>query len=344
MNKPHIIIKIDSINNKTILTHATFYAPKKKPQRIDLIKLKPILQTANENIYKPLNQHEYIIDSQYIIDKLFSENISKVNKLTKPIAATIALFVALNLGTFNTHNQKDKTENLSKKIKYENQIDEIIPEIENAYSITYLYDQSDNISSEKLLYVNENYKDIVEKYANKFGLDDNLLKAIISQENPYNSINNSNRGAKGITQIESVWWNKTIYAYDFENNTVISETINKDNLDNPEYATKISCMILNNYYHDLYNTYVLNNVLTPTECAIASLTAYNKGITATKKLINTYGNDYINHRNKVNGGDNLYTEKILSYVGNDINISFKHQDYGSTYIKLESNTKPVNKL
>ena len=129
----------------------------------------------------------------------------------------------------------------------------------------YSFDYEDRSNSEKSNYAKENYTDLVSKYAKTYGLDSKLVMAILTQENAYNEINNSNIGANGVMQIESIWNGYDISAYNYETGNVDKERIDSASLANPEYAIKIGCMILNNQYATLYNKYYLNGTITKDE-------------------------------------------------------------------------------
>ena len=178
----------------------------------------------------------------------------------------------------------------------------------------YSFDYEDRSNSEKSNYARENYGDLVSKYATTYGLDSKLVMAILTQENAYNEINNSNIGANGVMQIESIWNGYEISAYNYETGNVDKERIDSSNLANPEYAIKIGCMILNNQYMTLYNKYYLNGNITKDEVIIATVISYNKGITAICNLINNYGKDFTSHISETLGGDNDYLKHVFSYL------------------------------
>ena len=189
----------------------------------------------------------------------------------------------------------------------------------------YSFDYEDRSNSEKSNYAKENYTDLVNKYATTYGLDSKLVMAILTQENAYNEINNSNIGANGVMQIESIWNGYDISAYNYETGNVDKERIDSSNLANPEYAIKIGCMILNNQYMTLYNKYYLNGTITKDEVIIATVISYNKGITAICNLINNYGKDFTSHISETLGGDNDYLKHVFSYLEDMSIIKIQNQ-------------------
>ena len=202
----------------------------------------------------------------------------------------------------------------------------------------YSFDYEDRSNSEKSNYAKENYTDLVSKYAATYGLDSKLVMAILTQENAYNEINNSNIGANGVMQIESIWNGYEISAYNYETGNVDKERIDSASLANPEYAIKIGCMILNNQYATLYNKYYLNGTITKDEVIIATVISYNKGITAICNLINNYGKDFTSHISETLGGDNDYLKHVFSYLEDMSIIKIQNQNDTPSEVVIDNLT------
>ena len=202
----------------------------------------------------------------------------------------------------------------------------------------YSFDYEDRSNSEKSNYAKENYTDLVNKYATTYGLDSKLVMAILTQENAYNEINNSNIGANGVMQIESIWNGYDISAYNYETGNVDKERIDSSNLANPEYAIKIGCMILNNQYMTLYNKYYLNGTITKDEVIIATVISYNKGIAAICNLINNYGKDFTSHISETLGGDNDYLKHVFSYLEDMSIIKIQNQNDTPSEVVIDNLT------
>ncbi len=202
----------------------------------------------------------------------------------------------------------------------------------------YSFDYEDRSNSEKSNYAKENYTDLVSKYATTYGLDSKLVMAILTQENAYNEINNSNIGANGVMQIESIWNGYDISAYNYETGNVDKERIDSSSLANPEYAIKIGCMILNNQYATLYNKYYLNGTITKDEVIIATVISYNKGITAICNLINNYGKDFTSHISETLGGDNDYLKHVFSYLEDMSIIKIQNQNDTPSEVVIDNLT------
>lgn len=202
----------------------------------------------------------------------------------------------------------------------------------------YSFDYEDRSNSEKSNYARETYGDLVSKYATTYGLDSKLVMAILTQENAYNEINNSNIGANGVMQIESIWNGYDISAYNYETGNVDKERIDSASLANPEYAIKIGCMILNNQYATLYNKYYLNGTITKDEVIIATVISYNKGITAICNLINNYGKDFTSHISETLGGDNDYLKHVFSYLEDMSIIKIQNQNDTPSEVVIDNLT------
>ncbi len=242
------------------------------------------------------------------------ENLKNNNKEEKPIMQENDI-ISYSIEKTDTLNQnvtsysvesleEDKEPTIIIETPYT--FDEDIP--------VYEFDYEDRSNSEKSNFAKDNYTDIVNKYSAMYGLDNKLVLAMLTQENAYNEINYSNIGANGVMQIESIWYGQNICAYNYQNNTYETITIEKDKLTDPDYSIKIGCMILNNYYTSLYNNYVTTGIISKSDSILATVIAYNKGITAICNLINTYGSNFTSHISETKGGDNDYINHVSSYM------------------------------
>lgn len=185
-------------------------------------------------------------------------------------------------------------------------------------------DKSDDFYDE----ITSKYGDSINKYASMYGIDPNLIVAIISQENPTYKKNNSSSGAYGLMQVENIWNNKELTCYNKEQNcyeTIIVDT-SKVNSD-ADYSIKVGCMIFASTAEAINK----RTNLTDAEAFQATLIAYNKGITVTTKVLNnTYSFDeFINTITSTKGGDNNYTENVLSHLPDEtvLYMQCKGKDY-----------------
>lgn len=183
---------------------------------------------------------------------------------------------------------------------------------------------------------NTEYQNAINKYSQMYGLDPALISAKIAQENPFNARNDSNIGARGVSQIESVWWGEKLTAYNFETKEYETVVVDGNRLYDPDYAIKLGCMVLRLTYDDMYSKFVTNNTLTDSECIIAALTGYNMGGPTINKLIYNYGADYINHRNEIKWGDQKYYEHILGFLEDGTKITFKNLDGTESFVYVDN--------
>ena len=275
-----------------------------------------------------------------------SNNISLTNLKNEKLSQDIPI-------NENTFEKDELTEDIPLAIKETNEdltltqdavianTDNVIIDEEYLYEDdkpVYSFDYEDRSNSEKSNYAKENYTDLVNKYATTYGLDSKLVMAILTQENAYNEINNSNIGANGVMQIESIWNGYEISAYNYETGNVDKERIDSSSLVNPEYAIKIGCMILNNQYMTLYNKYYLNGNITKDEVIIATVISYNKGITAICNLINNYGKDFTSHISETLGGDNDYLKHVFSYLEDMSIIKIQNQNDTPSEVVIDNLT------
>lgn len=185
-------------------------------------------------------------------------------------------------------------------------------------------DKSDDFYDE----ITSKYGDSINKYASMYGIDPNLIVAIISQENPTYEKNYSSSGAYGLMQVENVWNNKELTCYNKEQNcyeTIIVDT-SKVNSD-ADYSIKVGCMIFASTAEAINK----RTNLTDAEAFQATLIAYNKGITVTTKVLNnTYSFDEFKDAiTSTKGGDNNYTENVLSHLPDEtvLYMQCKGKDY-----------------
>ena len=175
---------------------------------------------------------------------------------------------------------------------------------------------SDDI--EKAAKTRELYYDIIEEYANMYGLDPDIICAIATQERGVHSDTVDPGGAIGLMQIQvEVWNNKDINAYNYDTNTNEKVHITLDNLKDASFNIKVGCMIFQNYLNEM------NGNLT------AAIQCYNMGPGSVNSMINKYckdnnitrsellnsnDNGWLNYRNSSYPGDPRYAEHVSRYI------------------------------
>lgn len=179
--------------------------------------------------------------------------------------------------------------------------------------------------SEKLEFVKENYGDIIEYYANMYGLDPNIMIAIATQERGVHSPEMDIGGATGLMQIQnSVWIGEHLKVFNYDLDDQEEITVTSDMLSDLNYNIKLGCMIFSDTMR-----LMKNNVLAAIQC-------YNMGYGSMMKILSEYGYEvnkstteilnnpkdigWLGYRDIVGIGDSHYLEKILSYIGDKIHI------------------------
>ena len=221
--------------------------------------------------------------------------------------------------------------------------------IDKGFENIYEFSDEDRTNNGNRDVVNNNYSSYIETYSRIYGIDSKLITAIICQENPDNNKNYDMDAGHGISQIEGIWQDQVIYAFNNETNSWDSsgpiDVIRCTN--DPEYSIKIETMMLNNYYNILYNDYSYK--FSNEEILGAAVFAYNKGITTINNALNnsdTYNEflDYI--KNYSYGGDNKYIEHVFSYINDEDVITLKTSDGKNHNILIDNinvNGKKKNK-
>lgn len=217
---------------------------------------------------------------------------------------------------YDDYDNYEEIENIEDMaLTYEENID---PE-----ATTYAFNYEDR--SQNDYQIVEKYGIIIDKYASMYGIDPRLIEAIITQENKFNEKNYSDIGGHGLMQVESIWNNQQLTAFNFNTNSYESIIVDTNKATNDDdYGIKVGCMIFNNYYNYIYSNY--GNKFNEKECLIASIFSYNKGIGTIKNCINNCStfDKFLTLAKHTNGGDNEYIEHVLSYIENETTIQMKN--------------------
>ena len=187
--------------------------------------------------------------------------------------------------------------------------DEEIEQIQSKYKDDQVVeiDYKDRTTSEDFSYSQSKYQQYAEKYGKIYGIDPNIILALITQENPYER----QAYAKGIMGIEPIWFNEPVTAYNYDLDELETITIDEKRLDDYDYCVKVGSMIFGSYFRYIYKNFP---DMSPSEQLKATIAGYNKGIYGVAKLIRNYGNDYLSHLNELSGGDNEYLNRVGSYI------------------------------
>lgn len=247
------------------------------------------------------------------------------------------------------NNLDEDFEEIMENVKEENEEyqETIEPSVlRNEFEVQTSFSCEDRTDSEKLNFVKTNYEDIITKYAKMYGLDANLVMAIATQERGKHSETRDSSGAYGLMQIEGIWVNSPISAYNVETNQTETIVITEEKLQSLEGNIQVGCCILQNACKE--NNYQL----------YASIQAYNYGSGNMRSLFNEYNNQYGISREEVlndkgnseflkcceyvseerKQGDPQYVSNVLSYLDKD-QISFLTQNGEQITYQIDFNGK-----
>lgn len=360
------------IDYKNILNE--LYTLSKSPQKLSIINNKigfsiddniVIIENYTNNRDKKL---------QIIIEKLKLEKIKrrkkelrkKKIKRTQMITASLLLsavtittsLIGNNIGSA-TNKEELEDDNFiayeeieTKKTQRINGKKEIIFEEENNFFKTESNEKvniqhnediavefEDRTNTEKYRITKAYYEGIISKISKKYGIDPKIMLAIATQESGMHKIN-ENTPAIGLMQIEkSVWIGETLTAYNYETGTYESINITKKALEDLEINIKVACMYFQKCLKDskynlalaiqMYN-YGYGNIDNTLK------KAYNGNIDL-KNIEKLKDNEWLQYREDIKAGDNLYLEHILSYIEDLDNIEIKTQNETKTYSVSNTN-------
>lgn len=335
-------------------------------KRTNNTETKRIMNNLKPNNIKLKKEYDYTITDQKFINDFVSKPINR--KGLTGVGAISAVGLVLLTGIYASKPKEEEFEQTILPLEQSNEIkasvsetEELVyeeeieqnpidvepitstepitnetPILEESNDVNYYDMGNDNIvnfsaedkSDDFYEAITSTYGDSINKYASMYGIDPNLIVAIISQENPTYEKNNSSSGAYGLMQVENIWNNKELTCYNKEQNcyeTIIVDT-SKVNSD-ADYSIKVGCMIFASTAEAINK----RTNLTDAEAFQVTLIAYNKGITVTTKVLNnTYSFDeFIDTITSTKGGDNNYTENVLSHLPDEtvLYMQCKGKDY-----------------
>ena len=263
-----------------------------------------------------LNDQTYSLpESTYSDDSALSlEDVNEIVEVNQDNIETVNKNVAKET---NRKDEKPVLNEVKEQEKTNNTNDENISEIlEDELDIGSMSD------SEKLEYVKEHYGDIIDKYANTYGLDSNLITAIATQERGKHSDVVDSGGAIGLMQIQvGVWDGHYVTAYNYDTGKEETVEISLEKLKDVNFNIKIGCMIFQSYLKEMDDN------------VIAAIQSYNMGTGSVKKIIVTYatasGKTYdaiisnpddtgwLDYRTSSFPGDPDYVENVSRYYSSD---------------------------
>ena len=302
-------------------------------QRIAAISLAGIMVGSGiivNEYFKNLNKEKdenTIVYGQYIdeddspneIDIIDEESIeyndNTDEQITKP--------------TVKEEVKKEKKNNKEKKEKKKDEVNEMVSD--EGFHFSY-EDRTENGNME----VVNQYDDIFQKYADMYGVDADLLKAMASQETGGDHYGHIDNGpAEGIMQIEKdVHIGETVTAYNIQTKEIDSFDITSDNLQDLDFNIRVAAMILRNAMESFnYNipqgTQAYNLGTGDMNKALAECSR-NLGITQSELENTPTNNNWLDYRAFLDSGDPEYIEHVFSYLPNNKVLSVIDRD-GNTH-------------
>lgn len=205
------------------------------------------------------------------------------------------------------------------------------------------FNYEDNYDSDKAVTTRAKYGYMISLYAERYGLDPNLMIAIATQERGEHSTTMDSGGATGIMQIQNdVWLGEKIQAYNYETGKYDSFVVDINKIQNLETNIQIGCM----YFQNCLN-YMNYNIPAAIQC-------YNMGSGNMDMILNAYANDagmtkddvlktqvdnnWMDYRYLTNGvGDANYVENVVRWLGTDKTVSVLNGNSNAVDLKISSN-------
>lgn len=198
--------------------------------------------------------------------------------------------------------------------------------------------------SDKLEYVQKNFSDEIEKYSKMYGLDPNLVTAIATQENGYNS-DTTYKPAAGVMQIEKgVWAGKDIKAYNFETGQMETVVFSKNELNNVDNNIKAGCMILRRSL-DANNNDIIYGVAGYNMGGGNMSTIMEEAAKKTGKSKEQIRKDYswLKYTYAPDAGDPNYINNVMSYLPEGVDEVYAYGRDGTKHVVNITNTYEMSK-
>lgn len=195
-----------------------------------------------------------------------------------------------------------------------------LKDLDIKYDNVFNYDY-ENRSDDECVTNSKQYMYFFEKMGNTYGIDPNLLMAIMAQESSGIHYSYSQNGAAiGGMQIESFWFGKPITAFNFELGQYETINVDESRIGDVDYNIKVASMIL----QDNLKVYDYNIPM--------AVQAYNYGIPNMNRL----GDDWIDNRKYINCGDSMYFEHVFSFLPNNFTLEMKKADGSFVFLTLNN--------
>lgn len=158
-------------------------------------------------------------------------------------------------------------------------------------------------------------------YGEKYGIDPNLLMAMMAQESSGIHKEYSENGhAIGAFQIENVWYDDPVTAFNFETKEMETICIDYNKLKDFDYNVKVASMILQ------------LNMRTFDYNIPQAVQAYNMGRTGVINL----GENWNTLRLSSDSGDPMYVEHVFSHLHDGYLLTMKKPDGKTVNLVLDN--------
>ena len=191
-------------------------------------------------------------------------------------------------------------------------------------------DYKDRSNSEKAQITKAYYGDAIKKYSEIYGVDYELMIAIATQERGIHSETRDAGGAIGLFQIENIWNNEELTAYNYETKEYETIIVDENKLSDVFYNIKVGCMVFQTALR-----YMDYNIPAAIQCynmgcgnmeKILTACSVDTGKTMEEILSDPTNLDWLKYRHVVDQGDKNYVENVSSYLNPNTEININHGD------------------
>lgn len=235
----------------------------------------------------------------------------------------------------NEHNQE--LLNAIEEAEKAQEIEDMLNELDNVTSNVVYYDYKVENDNVKANYAYDNYSDLVEEYAEKWGISPNIPMCMLTQESGGKEVN--------LMQITfSAWANEVITVHNFKTGEDVKYMLTTDeskvstpeityitpeNLKNPKTNISVGCILIRKSaeamnYH-IAATIQCYNFGFGNMNKVLKTTAENTGLSVDELLSDQTNIDFTNYTNIINAGDDEYLRHTIRYIkdtGSEMTIKY----------------------
>lgn len=275
----------NALNVRVNRSYRTEMLQKKKLERLKVTSFSVILSMSA------------IASSMFLMKNTKQNNIKGIYDKTDKLSIS-SIFDGDDIFIFD-NNIENSIENDIENIKEEKNESLNNIKYEGYFNISY----GDRIDTDKYKYCSSNFGDLIAKYSKMYGVDEEIMLALATQENGYNT-QTDNLSAAGLMQLEkSVWIGNTITAFNYETANIDSITFDKNNINDLDTNIKGACMIYKSCMK-----YMNNNPILATLC-------YNMGYGNVSYIVSKYAKECnISYDDVLNNYTDLGWQKYIKFI------------------------------